>query len=474
MDTSEVEMISSSSTEDKKTEAEKGMLKAFSKEQLDAIQKLLDERDFASGGPGDEQEANQKSMWREEEVGPDETETKVRYAGRWYGLVHAPSSRGPDVSATLPENIWSLAIIVSLGRAGFRLHQIWVYDEDYFNFFVKYCVKLLPMHVSVLMTFVVQLMFGYYLKTAVVDQIDDKTCSTIKEGEEGSDEAYEVNYILRCLCLVVLVAFALADLDETREMWRWVSIIPEYVESDEDDEDDEGSHGDLQESNGSFLTVQEYKYIDTKGPSKNRVKAQGHVFATGILARTRYIIYACVLIPKTISVCFILLYSSGIIVFASDNEDLILNAVAALFVLDVPSYTYKLFHPTVLQNELRNFPPIVVRPGGTAYNQDAKPPSYWNPKTHGKWDISPPDDLSRSVAVFENFGPYILSFCMVSVSLLLHEGWCGLDDDPYAFGNGPSGFHYLSLVYFVGVFIGVGIFYLIYMTCKDQLRDEID
>ena len=77
----------------------------------------------------------------------------------------------------------------------------------------------------------------------------------------------------------------------------------------------------------------------------------------------RTLMYVLVIIPCLLATLFVGWCGSGALLRASNDVDLVLNSVAATFVVDLDSYAYLLLIPPTIRNKSDNIPPLNLAKG---------------------------------------------------------------------------------------------------------------
>lgn len=235
-------------------------------------------------------------------------DTSQRLRGMGYKPVGGPFD--PNQTATtiaLPASMFSSVILVPMLICREQRAQR--------HFIMTLIIPQYAMYVACL---AVQCTFLFYVRTLV----SEKERPVCKEGGDAT---------LRLLCMTLSVAAVLKDIAETFSMHAWLSCLPKWTQE---------QHVILEytcENSGlTDFPMQKYK----NGDDTELVKP-----AVGITNRTRLLIYVCVLLVKLVMACVLLIYGTAFVGSASSDGDLILNAVAMSFILDIDDLLYELMTP---------------------------------------------------------------------------------------------------------------------------------
>ena len=95
---------------------------------------------------------------------------------------------------------------------------------------------------------------------------------------------------------------------------------------------------------------------------------------TGITPFARGVFYVFVLAPKALLALWLGLAGSGLVLRSESNYDLVLNAVAAGFVLDLDEVAHRVFLPRMKKN-MAKCPPLGVTQAEIMHRFDRCPPS---------------------------------------------------------------------------------------------------
>jgi len=222
---------------------------------------------------------------------------------------------------------WSLSLPKSVFSSVFMLH-LSISEEMQRTFhFVK--VLYIPQFMLYAIVLVTQFSFLVYLYDITKKSINerDNTC-------EGGDR------YLRMLCFAVIVAAILQDVQETINMFRWIQCVPTWNEEMHPKIIDECCYGDHEGCGMTKFPFQKYK---------NREGIIVEKPAVGFTHFYRASIFTFVLLPKFLFAISLIYLGGGFLAIAESNSDLILNAVALTFILEVDDIFYDVLTPSMFK-----------------------------------------------------------------------------------------------------------------------------
>jgi len=203
----------------------------------------------------------------------------------------------------------------------------------------------LPLLLSWAIAVLTQFALAYYLHNAVVNVNGDlgPTCL-------GSDA------LLRVLALSAFVALAMSDAMETWSMHLWLSQFQTV-------------------SNFGALRFKRFSDAEAdaesarlasnvaSNSSPNLTSAVKHVITqpvTGITCMTKVYFYFAAIFSKFIAMVAVLFSGSGAVLRSDNNFDLILNSVAASFILEIDNFAYALLVPETMKRAWSSLPPLGI------------------------------------------------------------------------------------------------------------------
>ena len=178
-------------------------------------------------------------------------------------------------------------------------------------------------------TIVLQVTFGMFLYGAVLDADGDlaRTCdhSTV------------------WLRWIALSAFTMLGLKELLDAWNmhlWLQLFPRSI-----------SHQPLELQNN-------LRASRAPGPGWERTKVSVHRPTMGIPRLARASFYAFAIIPNVASSVLVLIAGSGAVLRSANDFDLVINSVAAAFVLELDALVYTLLIPASTKALSQGLPPL--------------------------------------------------------------------------------------------------------------------
>jgi energy-converting hydrogenase Eha subunit G len=236
----------------------------------------------------------------------------------------------------MPESIYSAVIIgwLTLNSAAFQPAPQWRRLAHVF-----YGALLAALAGSI----VLQLGFAFYLYRAVHGDADG--------DERALSDCTASSFTLRTLALSAYVGLVVNDLFQTYEMHRWLRLFPtastmaEYL----------------------LLDQQSFKYyIPHPRPRPGMSEEQRWVAMeetrivtlSGFTRAERLAFYALSLAPKLLTTLAVLVAGSGAVLRSADDFDVVLNATAATFILELDDAMYALLVPEQLKRVCGQVPPI--------------------------------------------------------------------------------------------------------------------
>lgn len=210
---------------------------------------------------------------------------------------------------SLPETIYSSLIILPLctniGRTAFHRNLI-----------------SLSLFFCLLANLAIQ---GFFLRFVYKIYVDN-------EEELGQCGSRMTDRNLRVFCTLVFTGYCFSEIGETFNMFTFVRNFP---------------------TSSSFegLRLKEKKNED--GESEV-------TFHSGMTQCHKWYCYLTILIPKFGIAVALLTYGTGFVVTTVNNEDLILNAIALGFVLEIDDMAYNYFMTYQMQEVVSGLPPVVI------------------------------------------------------------------------------------------------------------------
>lgn len=199
------------------------------------------------------------------------------------------ANRG-TLSIKLDRNAWSAALIAPLldTRPHLRVAAI------------------IPQYAGLLFTVIAQVLFTVYLQGFVIKMR--------RRAEDPRNRCTNGSTLLRFMCLCVLFAsVASTELLEIMSFRRWVRAIPRWNEKE---------HRKIAEENQTYLAMRRITSLS----GDNSV----YVLVTGISDLYRFFANWGLVVPRLVISLYMLIFSSGYIVYVTKNEHIFLNTLATL------------------------------------------------------------------------------------------------------------------------------------------------
>lgn len=204
----------------------------------------------------------------------------------------------------LPRNVYSAAILAHVN--GDDAGQAILYG-------------VLATGPPVVVTLVAQVTLGYYLFGGV----------TSADGDLAPECAPDL-YYLQCAALTAFVCMAMRDFLEALDTHQWLQMFKRSAGHEE-------------------LKLQKYK--DQNDDTLHRP-------TTGLTRCARTAFYLLLLLPCVAVTTLVLIAGSGAVLRSENRFDLVLNCVAAIFVLDLDDICYALLVSRSAKNACEGLPPL--------------------------------------------------------------------------------------------------------------------
>lgn len=155
-------------------------------------------------------------------------------------------------------------------------------------------------------------------------------------GELGYCGNWETTKHLRWICILIYVSYCLADIAETLQMWTFVYNFP---------------RAEAREPIRYGVTI------------NTETDEEILVYESGFTKCQKIYMFLCILIPKFGMACTLIALGTGFVVTTDDDADLILNALALGFVLDLDELMYQTFCSFNMRRMVEEFPPVYIHDG---------------------------------------------------------------------------------------------------------------
>jgi len=169
---------------------------------------------------------------------------------------------------------------------------------------------------------------GFFLRYVYKIYSDNKDNPLV--GECGS---YKTDPNLRVFCTLVFTAYCFSEIAETFDMLTWIKKFPTSTKYEP-------------------LELREITGAD----GETEVK-----FSSGMTSWYKWYCYICILFPKFSIAVALLTYGTGFVVTTIYDSDLILNAIALGFVLDIDDMAYTYFMTYQMREIVQGLPPMIVK-----------------------------------------------------------------------------------------------------------------
>lgn len=241
----------------------------------------------------------------------------------------------------------------------------------------RLCHVLLKFALPISLTLVVQVTLAYYLWRGVGEA----------DGDLAADCA-STDLYLQLAALTAFVCFAMRDALDLLDVHLWLAMFPENGPPDRPLRED-GSPW-----NGRL------KFRDYQNQNDRKLVRP----ETTIQRRARITFYLVFLLPWFLVTSFTTLAGSGALLRSENRFDLVLNTVAACFVLQLPASMYSLLVPRPVRMITEAIPPLNVG------------------RKEGGQCVSLCRELSHICYAF------IIIIAIVAIDVPMYYVWCGLDD----------------------------------------------
>lgn len=229
---------------------------------------------------------------------------------QYYDRDPIDGGKGGAVEADLPHNLYTALMIIplcqSLGENKYQNLLIWAQLSF---------MQMISMWVTVSIL--------YYIK-----HIYEET-----EADVGVCGDYATETSIRVSCVGIYVIYCVSDLTETVKMFMFTLYF---------------------KSSDTFEALR-YRVAVIEGSEEKE-------FATGMPMWYKMYIFCTVLVPKFSIATFLLVYGTGFVVTTDDNADVILNALALGFVIELDEMGYALL-PSQMQECVEDLPSVPLAKG---------------------------------------------------------------------------------------------------------------
>lgn len=224
----------------------------------------------------------------------------------------------------LPSNVWGALMILpycQLSENSFndKLTKIQIYLVWFVNLFVQGSLV-------------------WYVRLLYLEQVDDPEVYTCDQIEN------KVDVYLRNICILIYVCMVLADISETWRMHQWYQIMTPTLEWVE-----------------RFTTSYEFRLVNADYETKDVDTLEIANNVTNLNAVQYYFTWIFIIGAKYILGLYVVVFGTGFVVTANDDMDVLLNAVALLFILDTDEIVYDYLIPVEMKEVYDKAPRILVK-----------------------------------------------------------------------------------------------------------------
>ena len=218
-----------------------------------------------------------------------------------------------DHDFRLPESIYG-AVIAAVISSSNLAERVAFVGSAVFGLFASY---------------VAQVAFISYLQNVLVTPDEDNIMSNCEGGDPW----------LRTLAVTAFSSLVLKDFTQTWNMHVWLSFFPSC-------------------SQHEALLVQRFQYA-------RPMMYAGRVYrpVSGLTLGERCFFYVCILAGKALLAVYIGYVGAGVVLRSKDDFGLVMNSLAAGFVLELDDFSFKFFMPSTLRVALTS---VIERPFGRA------------------------------------------------------------------------------------------------------------
>jgi hypothetical protein len=311
----------------------------------------------SQGGLGDDSVHSHEVQIDSVKVQTDSMKVKLVPQGEPFSPATMNQAEAGQFQRVLPQSIYSAFILLWLNA-----------DTRCLAFFGSAACTLLPLVVTV----GAQTVLSYYLLLAVRDV----------DGDLAPDCA-GTPFLLQAVALTAFVALIVQEAAQVLDMHLWLQMF---------------KSADVHE----MMKLQKYKeHIDV--PEEVRGKNQPasiesivHQPTTGITRGSRKLLYLLVLLPNLAITGLVMAAGSGAVLRSSNRFDLVLNTVAAIFVVELDDIFYFLLLPHSTRSLIEDMPPL---------NRSVEQSGWANSCIVGFW-------------------PWFLAGLIVFLDWPLYQAWC--------------------------------------------------
>ena len=226
----------------------------------------------------------------------------------------------------LPVNVYSAIILIYMSAPSKYMAQLFVLTQG------------VP---AILVTIVAQVSLAAYLYQAV------------RRGDgDLANDCEATSLWLRWVALTAFVGLCVRELIEVWCMHTWLSMFGK-ARAHEPLELQKWSRGGMEDASKAA-----YKVPEAMKESWAKYEVAMHRPTSGITRAARCSFYAIALMPNASVAVFMLLAGTGAILRSANDFDLVINNVAAAFILELDSLVYSLLLPPSVKALCEGVPPL--------------------------------------------------------------------------------------------------------------------
>ena len=198
---------------------------------------------------------------------------------------------------------------------------IWLNKSSNSDWQTLWFVVKTGLPVALLASHYAQLAFSYYLINTVRQShgsLENVSGDPLSDYCEGYDNAGSA--ILKMLGVISFLSLCLGDLQATYDMHLWLTMF---------------------KTSKTHEKLEVHRWVDTSNTIVKDTKI--YLPQTGITCFARFVFYTLVVIPKVVIAVCVATAGSGLVLRSDSDYDLVLNAVAAGFVLELDEVVYRVF-----------------------------------------------------------------------------------------------------------------------------------
>lgn len=254
------------------------------------------------------------------------------------------------------------------------------------------------------LTAVAQVVFASYLRLGVIEVQGDL-----------AGNCHGTSFVLKCVAMFAFVGLVAGHLLQVFEMHMWLNMfgstltyerlkIKKYETRDPQRAVEEARAKQRCSSGPMVGPMPKVRREASRQIAHEMSTPDVHVVhrpVSGLRRIERFMFYIFILMPSFCATCFVGWSGAGAVMRASNDVDLVMNSVAAVFVVELDNYAYNLLMPPTIRNKTERLPPL---------NMAIKEGSHF---------------AMHEFVV--NFYSWVVSFLIIGASIGLYGVWCGFE-----------------------------------------------